>query len=102
MAAGGALGRDRDALNIKPFLIPAPSDVAQSLWEDRSPARRDAWVTVQEVLLGFALALALGFAFALALHLSDTLRRAFYPLVVASQTVPVIVIAPILVVWSNT
>ena len=33
------------------------------------------------------------------LHLSETLRRAFYPLIVASQTIPIIVIAPILVVW---
>ena len=88
-----------DALDIKPFLIPAPSDVAQSLWEDRSLLAGDAWVTVQEVLLGFAIALVLGFAFAVALHLSDTLRRAFYPLLVASQTIPVIAIAPILVVW---
>ncbi len=88
-----------DALNIKPFLIPAPSDVAQSLWEDRELLASDAWVTIQEVLLGFALALVLGFAFAVALHLSETLRRAFYPLLVASQTVPVIAIAPILVVW---
>src|SRR5690606_371967 len=38
-----------------------------------------------------------GFAFAL--HLSPVLRRALYPLIVASQTVPIIVIAPILVVW---
>ena len=88
-----------DALDIKPFLIPAPSDIAQSLWEDRSLLAGDAWVTVQEVLLGFAIALVLGFAFAVALHLSDTLRRAFYPLLVASQTIPVIAIAPILVVW---
>ena len=88
-----------DALDIKPFLIPAPSDVAQSLWEDRALLADDAWVTVQEVLLGFAIALVLGFCFAVALHLSDTLRRAFYPLLVASQTVPVIAIAPILVVW---
>jgi ABC-type nitrate/sulfonate/bicarbonate transport system permease component len=88
-----------DALDIKPFLIPAPSDVAQSLWEDRSLLADNAWVTVQEVLLGFAIALVLGFTFAVALHLSDTLRRAFYPLLVASQTIPVIAIAPILVVW---
>jgi ABC-type nitrate/sulfonate/bicarbonate transport system permease component len=88
-----------DALDIKPFLIPAPSDIAQALWEDRSLLADDAWVTVQEVLLGFTLALVLGFAFAIALHLSDTLRRAFYPLLVASQTIPVIAIAPILVVW---
>ena len=41
----------------------------------------------------------LGFAFALVLHLSPIMRRAFYPLLMASQTVPVIAIAPILVVW---
>ena len=88
-----------DALEIKPFLIPAPSDIAESLWTDRELLAADAWVTAQEVLLGFAIALVLGFAFAVALHLSDTLRRAFYPLLVASQTVPVIAIAPILIVW---
>ena len=88
-----------DALNIKPFLIPAPSDVGESLWNDRELLTEDAWVTAQEVILGFAIALAVGFAFAIVLHLSDTLRRAFYPLLVASQTVPVIAIAPILIVW---
>jgi ABC-type nitrate/sulfonate/bicarbonate transport system permease component len=56
-------------------------------------------VTLQEVLLGFLCALALGLAFAVALHLSQTLRGALYPLLVASQTVPIIVVAPILVVW---
>src|SRR5207237_3481151 len=49
--------------------------------------------------LGFGCALAAGLAFAVALHLSETLRRAFYPLIVASQTIPIIAVAPILVVW---
>jgi NitT/TauT family transport system permease protein/putative hydroxymethylpyrimidine transport system permease protein len=88
-----------DALNIKPFLIPAPSDIAQSLYEDRELLASDAWVTAKEVLLGFALAALLGFAFAVVMHASDLLRRAFYPLLVASQTVPVVAIAPVLVVW---
>ena len=88
-----------DALSIEPFLVPAPSDVADSLWTDRELLAENAWVTVQEVLLGFAIALVAGSAFAIALHLSDVLRRALYPLLVASQTVPVIAIAPILVVW---
>jgi putative hydroxymethylpyrimidine transport system permease protein len=88
-----------DALNIKPYLIPAPSDVGESLWNDRALLAEDALVTAQEVVLGFAIALVVGFAFAVVLHLSDTLRRAFYPLLVASQTVPVIAIAPILIVW---
>src|SRR5215213_5310670 len=84
-----------DALDIEPFLVPAPSDVADSLWNDRSLLAEDAWVTLREVVLGLALAIAIG----IALHLSDALRRAFYPLLVASQTVPVIAIAPVLVVW---
>ncbi|MGH2963049.1 MAG: ABC transporter permease [Solirubrobacterales bacterium] len=88
-----------DALSIEPFLIPSPSDIAEALWADRSLLAEDGWVTLQEIVLGFALAVAAGLGFATALHLSDTLRRAFYPVLVASQTVPIIVIAPILVVW---
>jgi putative hydroxymethylpyrimidine transport system permease protein len=88
-----------DALSIEPFLIPAPSDIAEALWNDRELLAEDGWVTLREILLGFGLAVVAGLAFATVLHLSDTLRRAFYPLLVASQTVPIIVIAPILVVW---
>jgi putative hydroxymethylpyrimidine transport system permease protein len=88
-----------DALSIEPFLVPAPSDIAEALWEDRELLADDAWVTLQEVLLGFALAVCVGVLFAIPLHLSATLRNAFYPLLVASQTIPIIVIAPILVVW---
>jgi putative hydroxymethylpyrimidine transport system permease protein len=87
------------ALSIEDFLVPAPSDIAESLWRDRSLLADDAWVTLREVLLGFLIALAAGLAFAVALHLSETLRRAFYPLLVASQTIPPVAIAPILVVW---
>ena len=88
-----------DALQIKPYLIPAPSEIAEALWQDRSILAENGWVTLREVLAGFAVALILGVAFALALHLSETARRAVYPLLVASQTVPIIVVAPILVVW---
>jgi putative hydroxymethylpyrimidine transport system permease protein len=88
-----------DALNIEPFLIPAPSEIAQALWEDRDLLADNGWVTLQEVLAGFALSVVLGAGFAVVLHLFDALRRAFYPLLVASQTVPIIVVAPILVVW---
>ncbi len=87
------------ALDIEDFLVPAPSEIAESLWRDRSLLAEDAWVTLREVVLGFLCALAAGLAFAIVLHLSDTLRRAFYPLLVASQTIPPVAIAPILVVW---
>jgi NitT/TauT family transport system permease protein/putative hydroxymethylpyrimidine transport system permease protein len=88
-----------DLLQIEPFLIPAPSDVAEALWEDRTILAEDGLVTLQEVVLGFGLSVVAGVAFAVLLHLSGVLRHALYPLMVASQTVPIIVIAPILVVW---
>jgi putative hydroxymethylpyrimidine transport system permease protein len=87
------------ALNIQDFLVPAPSDIATSLWRDRSLLADDFWVTLREVVLGFLCALAAGLAFAVILHLSETLRRAFYPLLVASQAIPPVAIAPILIVW---
>ncbi|HWB69991.1 MAG TPA: ABC transporter permease [Solirubrobacterales bacterium] len=88
-----------DALNLEPLLVPSPLEIAESLWQSRALLGENAWVTLKEVVLGFGCALIAGLAFAVALHLSETLRRAFYPLIVASQTIPVIVIAPILVVW---
>jgi ABC-type nitrate/sulfonate/bicarbonate transport system permease component len=88
-----------NVLNLEDFLVPAPSEIAKTLWEDRSLLADNAWVTLKEVLLGFACAVAAGLAFAVVLHVSETLRRAFYPLIVASQTIPIIAIAPILVVW---
>jgi NitT/TauT family transport system permease protein/putative hydroxymethylpyrimidine transport system permease protein len=88
-----------EALHIEPFLVPAPSDVASSLWSDRGLLADNGWVTVKEVIGGFALSVITGASFAVVLHLWPTLRRAVYPLLVASQTIPIVVIAPILVVW---
>ncbi|MBM3666629.1 MAG: ABC transporter permease [Actinobacteria bacterium] len=89
-------GGDGDSAD---FLVPAPSDIAGKLWAERGLLAGDTWVTLTEVLLGFVLALAAGLALAVVIHLSETTRRAVYPLVVASQTIPIVVIAPILVVW---
>jgi putative hydroxymethylpyrimidine transport system permease protein len=88
-----------DVLNLEDFLVPSPSEIAETLWEDRSLLADNGWVTLQEVVLGFGCALAAGLGFAVVLHLSEALRRALYPLLVASQTIPIIVVAPILVVW---
>jgi ABC-type nitrate/sulfonate/bicarbonate transport system permease component len=88
-----------DLLNLEPFLVPSPAEIASSLWENRSLLAENGWVTLREVLLGFACALVAGLGFAVVLHLSETLRRASYPLLIASQTIPIIAIAPILVVW---
>jgi putative hydroxymethylpyrimidine transport system permease protein len=92
-------GAIADALHLEPFLVPSPAEIAESLWQSRSLLAENAWVTLKEVLLGFGCALVAGLGFAVAMHLSETLRLAFHPLIVASQTIPILVIAPILVVW---
>jgi putative hydroxymethylpyrimidine transport system permease protein len=95
-ASTGALA---DTLNLDPLLVPSPLEVAEALWQSRSLLAENAWVTLKEVVLGFGVAVAVGLAFAVALHLSEVLRLAFYPVLVASQTIPIVAIAPILVVW---
>ncbi len=95
-ATSGAIAT---ALHLEPFLVPSPTQIATSLWQNRSLLAENAWVTLREVLLGFGCALLAGLAFAVALHLFETLRRAFYPLIVASQAIPIPAIAPILIVW---
>lgn len=95
-ASSGVLA---SALNLEDFLVPSPAEIASALWENRSLLAENAWVTLQEILLGFLIGLAAGLGFAALLRPFETLRLTFYPLMVASQAIPILVIAPILVVW---
>lgn len=88
-----------DTLGLESFLVPSPSEIADVMWSDRSLLADNAWVTLYEIVAGFLVALVVGLAAAVGLHRSRLLRSAGYPVVVASQTIPVIVLAPILVVW---
>ena len=82
---------------VDPLLLPAPSHVAEALWQDRALLAPDLWTTSYEVLLGLALAVVAGVALALAMHLVPAVRRAVRPLVIGSQAVPVPVIAPLVI-----
>lgn len=95
-ASTGAL---KDALNLQSFLVPSPVEVAESLWENRTLLAENAWVTLREMLFGILAAIVVGVGFAVVMHRWRVMRDAAYPLIVASQTIPVIVIAPILTVW---
>jgi putative hydroxymethylpyrimidine transport system permease protein len=85
--------------DVDAFILPAPHEVAQSLYDDRSLLLSNLSVTAQEVGLGVVLALLIGGLLAFALHLSPPLRRAAYPLLVSSQAVPFVILAPLLVFW---
>lgn len=87
------------ALGVQKWLLPAPSDVAAALWADAPLLLAHTRATLLEIVVGFGLALVCGVALAIAIGLSRTLERAVYPFVIASQTIPIIVIAPMLLIW---
>ena len=81
------------------YILPAPDQVLTELWNDWGSVLRSAtWVTFQEMFLGFVIAVAAGLAIAVALHWSKVVRRALYPLLIASQAIPIVVLAPILAI----
>jgi ABC-type nitrate/sulfonate/bicarbonate transport system permease component len=83
--------------SVDDLTLASPSEVWQAFGDDGDLLLDNAGVTLVEVLLGLAIAIVAGVAFALAMHLSRTLREAAYPLLVASQAIPIVVLAPIFV-----
>jgi ABC-type nitrate/sulfonate/bicarbonate transport system permease component len=85
--------------SIDDFILPVPDQVAASLFNDRGLLWDNLLVTAQEVVLGLALALVAGALLALALHSFAAVRRAIYPLLVGTQAIPIVTIAPLLAAW---
>lgn len=85
--------------NVPEYLLPKPSRIVAvtvlrwaSLWKHLK-------ITLEEILLGFAVGFVVGYGLALLMFFSKTLRRALNPIVVISQTIPVVALGPILVIW---
>jgi ABC-type nitrate/sulfonate/bicarbonate transport system permease component len=85
-------------LALPAWLLPPPSRIATALVESLPLLREHVAATMVVTAIGFALALLLGFALALLIDASPLLRRALYPLLIASQTIPIVAVAPLLVV----
>jgi putative hydroxymethylpyrimidine transport system permease protein len=86
------------AFDVQDYVFPAPSAVATSLVDDSGLLAHATLVTVREVVLGFALAVVTAIAIAVPIHFSAALRRALLPILVVSQTVPTVVLAPVLAI----
>jgi ABC-type nitrate/sulfonate/bicarbonate transport system permease component len=84
---------------IDPLLLPTPVAVWTALVTQRQVIWSNTLVTLWETLIGFAAALAAGVIFGAVIDFSPWLRRAIYPLLVTSQTIPIITLAPLLVLW---
>jgi ABC-type nitrate/sulfonate/bicarbonate transport system permease component len=83
--------------SVDDLTLASPGETLQALSDDRDLLFDNALVTLEEVLLGLAIAVVTGLAFALVMHLSRILREAAYPLLIASQAIPPVVLAPIFV-----
>jgi NitT/TauT family transport system permease protein len=84
------------------LILPAPSDILVNMWQQRDLLLENAWPTALQCLLGFALACLGGIALAIVLTQFTTIRRGFYPLIVAIALIPKISVAPLFALWFGT
>jgi NitT/TauT family transport system permease protein len=90
-------------------VLPAPHQVAQEIWKTtflvKPSSKRSlvyhGWVTLSSTLVGFVMGTALGIALAVAIVHSRTLDKSFMPWIIASQTIPILAIAPMVIVVLN-
>ncbi|EAR51992.1 permease protein of ABC transporter [Oceanicola granulosus HTCC2516] len=84
---------------VSPLVLPAPSDVLNGLRVEGDDISRHALATVGVASLGFGLSVSFALVVSVALHFAGLLRRGVMPLLVASQTVPIVALAPLMVLW---
>jgi NitT/TauT family transport system permease protein len=87
------------ALRVKAVLLPRPSAIAAVLWAQAPLILEHMWPTFYQIVLGFLLSVAGGALVAVLITYSAAVRAGFYPLIVVSQIVPKVAVAPLFVVW---
>ena len=85
--------------DVPKWQLPAPSAIGRELVDSRGLLWDHSLVTMKEVTLGFLAALGAGILLATGIAYSRILERSVYPIVIASQTIPIIAIAPLLLIW---
>jgi NitT/TauT family transport system permease protein len=85
--------------SIPPYLLPAPSAILKSMDANSAVLIKESVSTTIEILLGFALSVVVGVPLALAIYLWRPFARSVYPLLVSSQAVPKVAVAPLFLVW---
>ncbi len=84
---------------LSPFILPTPLDVVMAGWETRALLLNSVGVTLLATGIGLVLALLAGIGIAVVMDFWPLARRALYPLLVVSQTIQILAIAPILIIW---
>lgn len=84
---------------VSPLILPSPSGVARALFLNHAEIGGHALATLSVAALGFALSVGFAFATSVALHFAPKAERGLMPLFVASQTVPLVALAPLMILW---
>jgi NitT/TauT family transport system permease protein len=88
--------------HVPVVVLPTPLQVLEAMVQESKVLTEEAWITALECIYGFALALVIGIPIAVTMTYSRIANQMFYPLLVASQSIPKVAIAPILLVWFGT
>ena len=84
---------------IPSYMLPSPVDVLRAFVGELPLLWENSLITLQEAFIGLALGVGVGFLAAVLMDSFDVLYKAFYPLLIITQTVPSVAIAPLLVLW---
>ncbi|ELP33429.1 ABC transporter permease [Rhodopirellula baltica] len=87
--------------DLPKLLLPTPWQVAEAGWQHRDVLLKSGWITLWTATVSLFVAVIIGGAVSILFSQSRLLRRALFPYVVFLQTVPIVAIAPLLVIWSG-
>ncbi|MCM2371295.1 ABC transporter permease [Aporhodopirellula aestuarii] len=87
--------------DLPKILLPTPGQVAAAGWQRREELLMASWVTFYAAAVSLAVAILIGGVLSIIFSQSRMLRRAFFPYVIFLQTVPIVAIAPLLIIWSG-
>ena len=87
------------ALSVPSYVLPAPTRMFAALWTDRATLASYACVTVLEALGGMGISLACAVVLGILMDANEGIKAAIYPILVVTQTVPMIVLSPILILY---
>jgi NitT/TauT family transport system permease protein len=91
----------RHVIGLPQWLLPLPHEIVEAMWRDRAVFVAATWQTTQSALFGFLAAAVGGLVLAVAMASTRWLRLAFFPYLLVLQLTPVVVIAPLIILWAG-
>ena len=85
--------------HVQQVILPPPSQIARSFWGNHSTLFSDLLVTLKEIVYGFVVGFAIGVVSGILIVYSKVMEQTLYPIVIASQVIPIFAIAPLLIIW---